>query len=235
MGEFDFSCAKCAVVDKICRSKRGKGPSWCPTLSEEEVFREAMTHYDDPGIREFARMASIQEGSCYANREAQPFVMIPTKSRLEELIEFAKRMNYRRLGMAFCGGVMHEASLLTAILESHGFEVVSVSCKVGAIPKERIRVKEEEKVRIGAFELMCNPIAQAILLNKSKTEFNIMLGLCIGRDSLFLKYIEGFTTVFAVKDRVTGHNPLAPLYTSGSYYRRLIGPKGTRQRSVKKT
>ena len=52
-------------------------------------------------------------------------------------------------------------------------------------------------------------------------DFNIMLGLCIGHDALFLKNIEGLTTVFAVKDRVTGHNPVAALYTSRSYYQRL--------------
>jgi hypothetical protein len=28
--------------------------------------------------------------------------------------------------------------------------------------------------------------------------------------------------VMAVKDRVFGHNPLAALYLSGSYYRRLM-------------
>jgi hypothetical protein len=33
-------------------------------------------------------------------------------------------------------------------------------------------------------------------------------------------------TVIAVKDRVTGHNPLAVLYTSNSYYRRLTTKKG---------
>ena len=63
---------------------------------------------------------------------------------------------------------------------------------------------------------------QAKILNQAKIDFNIMLGLCIGHDSLFLKYIEGFTTVFAVKDRVTGHNPMIALYTSRSYYQRLM-------------
>jgi uncharacterized metal-binding protein len=69
---------------------------------------------------------------------------------------------------------------------------------------------------------MCNPITQAKILNKAKTDFNIMLGLCIGHDSLFLKFIEGLTTVFAVKDRVTGHNPMAAIYTSRSYYQRMM-------------
>jgi uncharacterized metal-binding protein len=30
------------------------------------------------------------------------------------------------------------------------------------------------------------------------------------------------TTVLIAKDRVLGHNPAAALYTSGSYYRRLV-------------
>lgn len=161
---------------------------------------------------------------------------IPTKSRVEELIEFPQRMGYRRLGLAFCGGLTHEASILSEILEKNEFKVISVSCKVGGIPKERIGVKDEEKIRIGEFEPMCNPISQAKILNQAKTNFNIMLGLCIGHDSLFLKYIEGLTTVFAVKDRVTGHNPIAALYTFHSYCQRLMkkhgSPREKRSRSA---
>ncbi len=215
-------CSDCPVVDKICRSQNGKGPKGCPTKKEKKIVSAAMREYKRPEIREFARVASVQEGSCYAFREAKPFVMIPTKSRVEELIEFSKRMEYRRLGLAFCAGLTNEASILSKILKSHGFEVISVACKVGGIPKEAIRVKDKEKVCIGQFESMCNPITQAKLLNHAKTDFNILIGLCIGHDSLFLKYVKGLTTVFAVKDRVTGHNPMAALYTSGSYYQRVI-------------
>ncbi|HAA89823.1 MAG TPA: hypothetical protein DCE07_04510 [Peptococcaceae bacterium] len=49
-----------------------------------------------------------------------------------------------------------------------------------------------------------------------------MLGLCIGHDTPFIKYCQAPVTVLAVKDRVTGHNPLAALYLSSSYYRRLL-------------
>ena len=222
MDRMTCSCAKCAVSEKICMLENGKGPKWCPTQNEIESSKGALREYDAPDLKEFARIASVQEGSCYTSRDATPFVMIPTKSRIEELIEFSQRMGYKRLGMAFCGGLAHEASLLSEILEKHGFEIVSVSCKVGGVPKERIGVKDEEKIRIGQFESMCNPITQARILNRAKTDFNIMLGLCIGHDSLFLKYIEGLTTVFAVKDRVTGHNPMAALYTSRSYYQRIM-------------
>jgi uncharacterized metal-binding protein len=33
----------------------------------------------------------------------------------------------------------------------------------------------------------------------------------------FFKYAESPTTVLAAKDRVTGHNPLGPVYLSGNY------------------
>ena len=222
MNEIESNCTKCTVIEKICRLENGKGPKWCPTRNEGESLEEALKEYEGMGVKEFARLASIQEGSCYVCREAKPFVLIPTKSRLEELIEFSQRMGYHRLGLAFCVGLTQEASILSEVLEKHGFEVIAVTCKVGCVPKERIGVKDEEKVKIGEFESMCNPINQAMVLNKAKTDFNIMLGLCIGHDSLFLKYIEGFTTVFAVKDRVTGHNPMAALYTSRSYYKRMM-------------
>ena len=69
---------------------------------------------------------------------------------------------------------------------------------------------------------MCNPIAQAFVLNDEQTEFNIVMGLCVGHDSLFLKYSNAPCTVLAAKDRLPGHNPLAAIYTIDSYYRSLI-------------
>jgi len=218
----DSHCAQCAVVRKACRFEDGKGPATCPTVHKKDVIEKALKAYDRPEINEFVRQASIQEGECYANRHMKPYTMHPTKPRLQEIMEFCEKMGYKRLGLAFCGGVTNEAALLSEVLEKNGFEVVSVSCKVGAIPKKRIGVKDEEKIRIGEFEPMCNPIAQAEVLNNADTDFNIMLGLCVGHDSLFLRHIKGFTTVFAVKDRVTGHNPMVALYTVRSYNQRFL-------------
>jgi uncharacterized metal-binding protein len=141
---------------------------------------------------------------------------------MEEICEFAQKMGYKRLGLAFCVGLIKEASTVEKILKAHGFEVVSVICKSGRTPKEKIGVRDEEKVYQGTEEAMCNPVYQAKLLNHEKAEFNILLGLCVGHDSLFFKYAEAPTTVLAVKDRVTGHNPLAPIYLAASYYRKMV-------------
>jgi uncharacterized metal-binding protein len=169
---------------------------------------------------EFARLASVQESECYENT---PQGVRTKHPRIEEIIMFAQKCNYHKLGIAFCTGLEYEAKLLTRILESHGFEVVSVRCKVGAVPKEKIGVLPEEK--IGGpekWESMCNPISQAMILNAENVDLAIMLGLCVGHDTLFIKYCQRPVTVLAVKDRVTGHNPLAALYLSSSYYRRLM-------------
>ncbi|MEZ4527485.1 MAG: DUF1847 domain-containing protein [Desulfobacterales bacterium] len=45
---------------------------------------------------------------------------------------------------------------------------------------------------------------QAMVLNQESTELNVMLGLCVGHDSLFLKYAKALCTVLVVKDRVLG-------------------------------
>jgi len=68
---------------------------------------------------------------------------------------------------------------------------------------------------------MRSPIAQAKVLNEVKTDFNIVFGLCVGHDSLFMRYSDALCTVLVTKDRVTGHNPIAALNLHQSYHRRL--------------
>ena len=60
---------------------------------------------------------------------------------------------------------------------------------------------------------MCNPIMPAMVLNDSKTEFNVLLELCVGHDSLLFQYAHAPCTVLAVEDRLPGHNPLAAICT----------------------
>ena len=161
-------CTKCRVKKKICSSPDGQGPSFCPTLYRKGLVEKAAEEYGKPDVLKFAQEASIQEAECYINRNQKPYVLHPAKPRVQETCEFAQRMGYKRLGIAFCGGLHHEALSFTKILESQGFEVVSVVCQVGRTPKERIGIKDENKVRPGEFESMCSPIAQAIILNEEK-------------------------------------------------------------------
>jgi uncharacterized metal-binding protein len=220
-------CAKCARV--VCSPAIGiaemptidEAPSYCPMRVLPGPIDKACHEYDKPEVKEFARLASIQEFECYERTEHGLRTKIP---RIEELIQFSKRCGYKRLGIAFCLGLRREAQLLTSVLEGRGFEVISVCCKAGAAPKHRIGIKPEQQIAgPERWESMCNPIVQAEILNDQRVDLAVMLGLCIGHDTLFIKYCRVPMTVLAVKDRVTGHNPLAALYLIQSpYYARLL-------------
>jgi uncharacterized metal-binding protein len=229
--EATAECARCQVPKgkRVCDSVNGAAPRGCPTREGREVITAAMCAYADPSIRAFAQHASRQEAAGYSDRESGAR---PALTRIEEVCAFAARAGFRRLGLAFCAGLIHEAEVLDRILVAYGFEVVSVVCKVGAVPKEELGLGEGDKVRPGTFETMCNPIGQAELLNRAGTDLNVMLGLCVGHDALFLRHAVAPCTVLAVKDRVLGHNPLAALYTAGSYYRRLVEGSAAKRKST---
>ena len=215
-------CAFCGVDLRACFSKEGKGPAFCPTLHRTGDARKALKKYNDPRTKRFARVASLQEAECYVDRGAKPSVLKPVKTRVEEIIEFSKKMGYQKIGVAFCGGLFSEANTFVRILEKHGFEVLSACCKVGGVPKEFLGLKDREKVRIGPYETMCNPITQAEIFNAAKTDFNVLVGLCVGHDSLFFKHAKALSTVLVAKDRVLGHNPVAALYGVKVYFQRLL-------------
>jgi uncharacterized metal-binding protein len=217
------ACAKCSIPtqDRLCQTEDGKSPAFCPTKNYEAVVDAAAEELRKPDVLEFARQASIQEAEGYANREVDYQHVKPIKPRIQETIEFAHRMSYKRLGLAFCLGLRPEAKIVEKLLVSQGFDVVSALCKMGRTPKEDIGVRDDQKIKIGCFESMCNPIAQAFVMNEEKTQFNIVMGLCVGHDSLFLKYADAPCTVLAAKDRLLGHNPLAAIYTIDTYYRSL--------------
>ena len=155
----------------------------------------------------------------------------PRRPVLSKSVEFADRMEFKRVGLVFCVGLRKEAAIVDNIMKNRGFEVVSVCCKAGRTIKDFIGIEDEDKIYRGTDEAMCNPIFQAMLLNEQNTDFNVLLGLCVGHDSLFFKHAEAYTTVLAVKDRVTGHNPLAAIYLHDTYYRRLTSAPTTRIKS----
>ncbi|KJS80216.1 MAG: metal-binding protein, partial [Peptococcaceae bacterium BICA1-8] len=165
-----YSCGICK--DKSCRiEKKENLPKNCPIL--ETNLEEILGYYQEPENLKLAYNSAIGEAEGYCKR-----------TRMEEIIEFAKRCEFKNIGIAFCAGLSNETKILHKILNAHGFEINSVICKNGSIPKEHLSIKENEKVRPGTYEPMCNPIGQAQFLNKANTDLNIILGLCVGHDSL---------------------------------------------------
>lgn len=206
----ELNCAVCRV--QACTKEPGseRYPAVCPMSQETEALGEARAAYEDQETLHLARAAARTEAAGYCK-----------EPRVEEIMSLATRLGVKRLGIASCVGLLREARRLQEILQANDFDVFSICCKAGSIPKEEIGLSEEEKIRPGQFEALCNPIGQAKLLNEAGTELNVVVGLCVGHDSLFFRHSEAPVTVLVAKDRVTGHNPAAALYTSHSYYRRL--------------
>ncbi|WP_367924731.1 DUF1847 domain-containing protein [uncultured Ruthenibacterium sp.] len=199
-----YMCAQCGV--RAC--KKGEKEHWpktCP-MHEQELMQRAYVEYEKPENHSFYVTSSELEALGYG-----------VWPRVRETMELCRRMNYTKLGLAFCGGLHSEAKTLDTILRKNGFEVVSVMCKTGGIPKQKVGIPEEHTLHPERFEAMCNPIAQAMLLEKQQTQFNIVLGLCVGHDSLFYKYSHTLTTTVVVKDRVLAHNPVGALYCASGY------------------
>ena len=165
-----FTCAQCAI--EACRSgKLDQMPKNCP-MHDPAFFEQVLEEYFKPENHDFFVASAAVEAIGYGQWP-----------RLREVMEFARRMGYTKLGLAFCAGLHKEAAIVDRIFRKNGFEVVSVICKTGSIPKDRAEIPSEFRVRPGSYEAMCNPIAQAELLNREGTQFNVCLGLCVGHDS----------------------------------------------------
>ena len=196
-------------------------PDNCPADTHAAGVEKAVGLMKEEG--EDARIAFVAarvEGLCYQPIPGSDAVNARW-TRVEDTIAFAKLMGYQRIGMATCIGLLEESARLAAILKAQGFTPYSVCCKAGSIDKLELGLKEEDKVRPGTFEPACNPIAQAHICNNLETDMNIIVGLCVGHDMLFNKHSNAPVTTLVVKDRVTGHNPVAVLYGQNFYYKRL--------------
>jgi uncharacterized metal-binding protein len=191
-----FNCALCNK-HTCSTGEIDKAPTSCPSLRSDTQIIKAF--YKDDDVYHLAHHSTDITGKGYLKN-----------TRLEEIIEFAKACGYKKLGIAFCLGLSNETKILHKILVHHGFEVESVICKNGNIPKKFIDINSDVT--------MCNPIGQAMLLNLAQTDFNIMFGLCVGHDSLFTKYSKVYTTTLAVKDRILAHNPIGAIYQADAYY-----------------
>lgn len=206
--EIKHSCTDCGTQN--CKFKDRTYPDFCPTSNLDDAdLQWALERYDE-GRNHDIMVASAEvefEGYCQW-------------TRVQEIMEFARKIGAKRIGIANCIGLINEARTFARILRANGFEPYAIICKVAGKEKSSIGIPKQCE-EIGA--AMCNPILQARLLNQASTDLNVVIGLCVGHDSLFYKYSDAYVTTLVTKDRVTGNNPAAALYTAGSYYKKKFG------------
>ncbi|MCP4714888.1 MAG: DUF1847 domain-containing protein [Deltaproteobacteria bacterium] len=186
-----MKCATCK--QKLCYQE-GKD---CPGLRDE-----SLDAYDTDENRAMMQAAAKLEAG-----------KIMDMIRVEELMAFAQNMGYSHLGIAFCIGLASEARSLAPIIEKQ-FNVSSVCCKVCGAEKKDLGLPETKKE---GRDSICNPLGQALVLNRAGTDMNILLGLCVGHDMLFTSNSQAPVSTLIVKDRVLANNPAGALYSP--YYK----------------
>lgn len=207
-----LSCADCHSQN-CYRRQSDNFPAFCPTVtSDEEMCSEIVGKMNKKRkIKKIFLTAAEVEGQFYGKL-----------TRVEETIEFLQRIGAKKVGIATCVGLINETRMLTKIFDKKKIEYFTVCCKVGSRDKGEAGIPDENKLNRGCgFEAMCNPIMQAELMNQEKTDFNIIMGLCVGHDMLFSMHSKAPVTTLVVKDRVLAHNPVGALYTSETIYSRF--------------
>ncbi len=226
MSEKSVQCSKCGVFACV-KNEPLNAPEFCPMNTQENVLDTALKQYVDPDNQKMMAAAA----------STQIKGIMGSWTRIEDVINLAREMEYEKLGIATCIALIYESRILTKILETKGFEVKSICCKSGINFEEDVWLQNTdlkhdlESINNSNANTnkqtsipLCNPIGQAFLLNNEKTNLNILLGLCAGHDALFIKHSEAPVTPLIVKDRRTLHNPAAAIYGSNHFFSKLTSP-----------
>ena len=100
MAEYEGpDCPRCGV--RACCSEPGEKepPEFCPMPAEAPLLEAVeRTYLEREDILELARASARTEAGGYGKL-----------TRIEEIVDFARRLGARRLGIAHCVGLMEEA------------------------------------------------------------------------------------------------------------------------------
>jgi uncharacterized metal-binding protein len=179
-----MNCTTCS--DKVCRKSQ--------TSCEREVFEktEVIGQYQEQNTSEIVKAAAELVDAGRAG----------TLSRMEEIIEYAKLMNYQKIGLAYCYGMEQYAKAIETLLTDEWFDVSAVSCSVGGLKQSEINDSS------CIHKVSCNPLGQAEQLNAEEIDLTLVVGICLGHDILLNRNLKMDFTTLVVKDRKNNHAPL---------------------------
>ena len=105
------TCVDCGTQN--CKFKVRTYPEFCPTTNlKEEDLQWALERYEE-GRNHDIMVASAEveyEGYCQW-------------TRVQEIMEFAKKIGAKKIGIANCIGLINEARIFAKILRANGFEI----------------------------------------------------------------------------------------------------------------
>ena len=197
------TCYKCDCTHHCSIGIPNKELVNCPIRSSPDIQRKAIKMYQtDDFIKKSNIVATIVK-----TQKSMP--------RLQDTLEYARGMGYKKIGIASCASLQNETKITAEKFTQSGFEVNSVCCQTGGTKKPYVGTPGDfafpPKRGYRLDYVTCNPVAQALLLNNAKTDLNLIIGLCIGHDITFTRLSEAPVTTLIAKDRIINHNPAATL------------------------
>ena len=207
MKNASIACDQCQLQTcfRDSDNPNARWPTNCPTVKFQTALDENMDDYRAGQTRTLAM------GAWDVNRIGKR-----DWTRLQATIGFAQRCGFEHLGLAFCIGLMNESATLGRVLRRHGFKVSAVPCSIGSPDWPSVGINNPSRA--------CNPSGQALILNHLGAELNIVLGLCVGDDSIFFLKSEAPCVALACKDKVLAHHPISALYVANSYHEERLTP-----------
>lgn len=115
-------------------------------------------------------------------------------TRLQEVGELCRLMEATRVGIAHGPDMAWEAGEIASFLRRVGLDPV--------LPPATDR---------------CDPLGQAVFFERKDTGLNVVAGMSVAGECLFLKATPTPTVCLLARDARLHHNPAAALYTSRSY------------------
>lgn len=208
----EIYCTDCGIRTCIYSSAGSDGtlPSYCMSKKFENMKAEALEESQKPeNLKIMQGFLKIDPTGLHGGQA----------TRVEMLMGLFNNIGVQKIGVATCYGLLNEARIFSRILHANGFNVYGINCKVGTMDKADLGVDPDKDPY--PEESSCNPIMQAKILNSYHTDYNVIIGLCVGHDAIFSKYSEAPVSTLVVKDFALGHNPVACLYQADNYYKGL--------------
>jgi uncharacterized metal-binding protein len=198
---------QCLCAKMRCWRGEDKGiPSYCQANHYVAEIQKAKAVYAEPGI------VDIYTAACVVGKRNDGY-----RPRIEEALDFTRVMKFSRVGFATCVAFGRELTVIRKLFEQAGIAVFTAGCQIGRTSATDRGLPHLEEYPDNS---PCNPVAQAEILNKEKTQLNFIVGLCMGHDILFTRYSEAPVSTLIVKDRLLANNPAAAIY--GYHARRSL-------------
>lgn len=195
-GDAPYGCAHCTTAGSF-KGDLSRMPRTCPTRTHGDVAKDVSGYLDDE------RQALMRAADRTPFRPDGSF-----RNRVEELSAYARGRGMKRIGIAFCVSLLRESQALARLLEADGLETELVCCRVGAVDYDAIGL---EKAHPERFAAICNPVAQARLLDARNVDLVAQVGLCVGHDLVLQEECRAPVTTLVVKDRALDHHTIAAL------------------------